>query len=81
MQYAEYEKLDTELDKKISKSNKCMYRKRDYNFHSNKCPNTISNLNYIIDKDSVDKCKLIYNNRIDSNVVSYKNDKQLFPAQ
>lgn len=78
MQYAEYEKLDTKLDKKITDSNKCMYRKRDYNFHSNKCQNSNnSNLNYIIDKESVDKCKLIYNNRIDSNVVSNKNNKQL----
>lgn len=77
MKYAPYDKLDTELEEEIQKNNKCMYRKRDYNFHSNKCNNSQSNLNYILDEDSIDKCKLIYTDRIDNNVVSNKNNKQL----
>ena len=77
MKYAEYEKLDTKLEDNLKKDNNCMYRKRDYNFHSNKCVNSQSDLKYIIDEESIDTCKLLYNDRINSNVVSNKNNKQL----
>jgi len=77
MKYAEYTKLDKKLEDKLDDDINCMYKKRNYNFYSNKCEDVKSNLQYIIDEDSMDKCKLIYNNRIESNVVSNKNNKQL----
>ena len=77
MKYAIYEKIDTELEDKLEKNNKCIYSKRNYNFHSNKCTDSQSDLKYIIDEEKIDKCKLLYNDRIESNVVSNKNNKQL----
>jgi len=77
MKYAEYPKLDKKLEDKLDDDDNCMYKKRNYNFYSNQCEGGNSNLQYIIDEDSMDKCKLIYNNRIGSNVVSNKNNKQL----
>ena len=77
MKYAKYEKLDTKLEDKLQKNNECMYKKRDYNFYSNKCVESQSDLKYIIDEKSMDKCKLLYNDRIETNVVSNKNNKQL----
>ena len=80
MKYAKYEKLDVELEKNLKEDNKCMYRKRNNHFHSNKCTESASNLQYLIDEDSIDKCKLLYgssSNRIEPTVISNKNTKQL----
>ena len=77
MKYAKYEKLDTKLEDKLQKNNECMYKKRDYKLYSNKCIETQSDLKYVIDEKSMDKCKLLYNDRIETNVVSNKNNKQL----
>jgi len=77
MKYAEYTELNKKLEDKLDNDTNCMYKKRNYNFYSNKCEDSKSNLQYIIDEDSMDKCKLIYNNRIESNIVSNKNNKQL----
>tara|TARA_B000000437_G_C11668833_1_gene314721 strand:+ start:18 stop:569 length:552 start_codon:yes stop_codon:yes gene_type:complete len=81
MKYAAYEKLDVELEKTLEE-NKCMYRKRENNLHSNKCSQSSStkNLEYIIDEESTDKCKLSVmsqSNRIEPIVMSNKNNKQL----
>ena len=79
MNYAKYEKLPIKLDKKLKKNKKCIYQERTNNIHSNKCDNQgltqISN--HILDTTNVDECKLLYNNRIENNVVSNRNNKQL----
>lgn len=79
MNYAEFEKLPVSID---NIEDECMYRKRKNNkMHSNKCmDNDIYNSKiseYITDASSIDECKLLYNNRIENNVVSNKNNKQL----
>jgi len=82
MPYAKFEKLNTKLNtelKKESKINNCMYKKREFKINSNKCDNNNNNnINYILDNNiKKDECKLLYNDRVDSNVISYKNNKQL----
>lgn len=81
MKYATYEKLDVELEKNLQEENKCMYRKRENNLHSNKCTqSSTANLQYMVDAESIDKCKLsitTQSNRIEPIVMSNKNNKQL----
>ena len=78
MKYAKYEKLDTKLEIIIQENNNCMYKENEIIiFIVINVLNLQSDLKYIIDEESIDKCKLLYNDRIESNVVSNKNNKQL----
>ena len=76
--YAKYEPLPAKLE---NIDDECMYRERKNKIHSNKCiENDIYNSKiseYMTDASSIDECKLLYNNRIENNVVSNKNNKQL----
>ena len=78
MNYAPFEKLPVKLDS-IDTNTNCMYKERKYNVHSNKCNNTdtLKMGEYITDNNTIDECKLLYTNRIQSNIVSNKNDNQL----
>ena len=79
MNYAPFEKLPVKLDNIDTNNAKCMYKERKHNIHSNKC-NNVDSLkigDYITDNNTIDECKLLYTNRIESNIVSNKNDKQL----
>ena len=80
MNYATYEKLPIKLDKNIKENKKCVYKDRNNTIHSNKCINNQGSTiisDYMLDTTNIDECKLLYNNRVTSNVVSNKNNKQL----
>jgi hypothetical protein len=79
MNYAPFEKLPVKLDNIDTNNTKCMYKERKYNIHSNKCDNmdSLKIGNYITDNNTIDECKLLYTNRIQSNIVLNKNNKQL----
>ena len=89
--YTLYEKID--LDKIYNKkkknkekddneeNNNCFYNKREIYLNKKKCESDIYNknqINYILNNNDKKKCKLIYNNRINSNTItSNKHNKQL----
>ena len=78
--YAKYEKLPVRLDNNLNENKNCIYKERNNSIHSNKCINNQGSTfisDYMLDTNSIDECKLLYNNRITNNVVSNKNNKQL----
>lgn len=79
--YAPYEELKIDL-KKNTNQNKCAYKDRDsIPLQSNKCINSSEDKisTYLLDSSKVDSCKLIYNNRIENNIISNKQNSQLNP--
>jgi len=80
MNYAKYEKLPVKLDESLKEVSICMYQERNNNIHTNKCIDNQASTyisDYMLNSNSIDECKTIYNNRIINNVVSNKNNKQL----
>jgi len=80
MNYAKYEKLPVKLDESLKEASICMYQERNNNIHTNKCIDNHASTyisDYMLNSNSIDECKTIYNNRIINNVVSNKNNKQL----
>ncbi len=85
MNYAPYEKLNldeiyNQNENKSEKHSDCFYNERIMKLNSKKCNSPDYNKkqsDYLLKNNDKRKCKLIYNNRINNNLVSNKNNKQL----
>lgn len=90
MNYAPYEKLNLDeiyneknneknTEKQLKNNYDCFYNERKINIHNKKCVSESNKkqIDYLLENNDERKCKLIYNNRINNNITSNKNNKQL----